>query len=141
MTSIILVDDNIWFRVRIRTLLDAQPDLNVVAEAAGGEEAFKLVDEFHPDILITDLEMPGQNGFRLIEQVHQRSPETRSIVLSSYGSKSYLKKAIQAGASGYLMKDPFWEDLVPAIRTVLKNGRYYSPSLDVQKSEFSDNGD
>ncbi len=141
MVNIVLADDNVWFRVRIRTLLDAQPDLNVVAEAINGDDALKLVAALRPDILITDLEMPRQNGFMLVGRVRRHSPGTKCIVLSSYGSKNYLKKAIDAGAHGYVMKDPFWENLLPAIRAVLDNGTYYSPLLDMRKSEFPDNGD
>ncbi len=141
MVSIVLADDNLWYRVRIRTLLDTQHDMNVVAEAANGDDALRLVDELRPDILITDLEMPGKNGFELLYLVRTCSPETKSIILSAYGSKGYLKKAIHAGARGYLTKDPLWENLLPAVRTVLQEGVYFSPLLESRASEFLDNGD
>lgn len=131
-----LVDDNVWFRVRVKMMLDTQPDLNVTAEASDGEEALRLFENFRPDILISDLEMPHKNGFQLLSQLCKQFPGTKCIVLSAYGSKNYLKRAVKAGARAYVLKDSCGEDLLPAIRTVMAEGTFFSAQLENLASEF-----
>ncbi len=129
MTSIVLADGLTVVREGIRALLQSQPDLNIVGEAASGREALKLVEEYRPDILITDLFMPGLDGLEVVRRVSEEFPETRSIVLSAHSEERYVLNALRRGALGYVDKSSHSADLVKAIDEVAQGRRYVIPPL------------
>lgn len=127
--SILLADDHPIVRQGMRRLLDAEPDLTVVGEAADGLETVQLVEKLKPDVLIVDMIMPGLNGLEVLRQVKKRSPSTYSIVLSMQSVDAYVVEALKSGASGYVLKDSGPSELVSAVRQVLQGQRFLSPKL------------
>jgi len=127
MVNIILVEDHNVVRQGLRSLLEKEPDFIVLAEAGNGLDALELVEQHQPDILVLDLMLPGLNGLEVTRQVIQRSPNTHVIILSMYADESYVLKALNNGASGYVLKESTASELTQAIRAVQNNGRYLSP--------------
>ena len=115
-TTVLLVDDHALVREGIRSYLDTQPDLNVIAEARGGEEAVRLASENAPDVVLMDLIMPGMDGVEATRRLAQTSPETRVIVLTSYHDDEYVLPAIRAGAFSYVLKEVGSRELADAVR-------------------------
>ncbi|MEE9202157.1 MAG: response regulator transcription factor [Dehalococcoidia bacterium] len=113
---IMLVEDHQIVREGLRRMLELEPDLKVVAEAASGDQALPLVTSLSPDIVLMDIKMPGTGGLELTRKLKELNPDCKVIVLTFYDN--YLQEAIQAGAVGYLLKDLHREELVQAIRTV-----------------------
>ncbi len=126
MTSILLADDYAPFRRLIRRLLEKEADLSIVGEAANGIDAVKLVTQLKPDILVTDLSMPGLNGIEVTRQARKASPQTLVVVLSSWDADSRAEAAKQAGAVDYILKDSADRRLVPAIRAALDSKRNHN---------------
>jgi len=126
MTSIVLADDHAALRRFIKRLLREEADFSVVGEASNGIDAVKLVAELKPDILITDLTMPGLDGIEVTRQVRKVWPPTLVIVLSFWDATRYGETAKQAGAVGYVVKDSAVTKLVPAIRTALDSKRNHN---------------
>jgi two-component system response regulator NreC len=118
-----------WSDKGIRALLEATPDLHVIAEVADGLQAVDVAEDQQPDILIVDMMMPGLNGLDVIKQVTRRSPNTRIIVLSMQTDETYVLGALKHGADGYVLKESSAEHLVTAIHTVLEGNRYLSEPL------------
>jgi two-component system NarL family response regulator len=116
--SILIADDHPIFRVGLRNLLDAQPDMKVVAEAADGATAIKAHAAHHPDVTLMDLRMPALDGTAAISAVRAADPRARIIVLTTYDGDEDVERAVRAGAQGYLLKDTFAEGLLDAIRDV-----------------------
>jgi two-component system response regulator NreC len=129
MTTIVLAEDHLILREGLRALLSAEPDLTVVGEAAEGIGVAALVERLHPDLLVVDLMMPGLGGLDVIDQVRQRAPRTRSIVLSMHADEAYVLAALRNGAAAYVLKNAGVEDLLQAIRAVLAGQIYLSPQL------------
>jgi DNA-binding NarL/FixJ family response regulator len=111
-----LVDDQQIVREGLRRMLELEPDLKVVAEAASENEAMPLATSLSPDIVLMDIKMPGSDGLELTRKLKELKPECKVIMLTFYDN--YLQGAIQAGAVGYLLKDLHREELVQAIRSV-----------------------
>jgi two-component system, NarL family, response regulator NreC len=126
---VLLVDDHTIVRQGVRALLSGVPDVWVVGEAASGEEALPLIDQLHPDVIIMDLEMPGAGGLSTIRQLAERDESPRILVLTMHPETEALVETLEAGASGYLMKDAAETDLVDAIRTVARNNVYVRPHV------------
>jgi DNA-binding NarL/FixJ family response regulator len=126
---VVLADDHQVVREGLRLLLEAQPDLCVVGEAADGLEAAELVERLKPDVLVVDLIMPGLGGLDVAREAKRRAPKTRIVLLSMHSSDSFVLQALKNGASAYVLKDSSAAELVQAIRTVLAGGRYLSPPL------------
>lgn len=118
-TTFVLADDHMTIRLLLRMLFDGEPDFQVLADAANGIEALQLVRTLRPDVLITDLQMPGQNGLELAARVIEESPVTRVIVLSNFTEEPYLERARALGVHGYIQKSCPVEQLFAAIRKVL----------------------
>lgn len=114
--SLLIVDDHKLVRWGVRTFLATQPEIEVVGEAAGGEEALRLVAELVPDVALVDLIMPGMDGIEVTRQIKAISPRTQVIVLTSYHEDEHIFPAIRAGALSYLLKDVGTEELADAIR-------------------------
>ena len=116
--TVLIADDHPIFRTGLRTLIDAQADMLVVAEASNGREAVALYARYRPDVTLMDLRMPDLDGPAAIKAVLKVHPGARIIVLTSYDGDDDVERAALAGAAGYLMKDTFVEGLLDAIRDV-----------------------
>ena len=121
---VLLAEDHFLPRFAVRTLLEREPDLEVVAEAETGWQAVELYQKERPDIVLTDLRMPEFDGFAAIAAIVRHDPRARILVLSHYESQEDVARAISAGASGYLPKDVDGRTLVEAIRSVASGLRY-----------------
>jgi len=122
VTSIFLADDHEINRRFIKRLLKEEEDLCVVGEAANGLDAARMVAELKPDILITDLSMPGLDGIEVTRQVRESSPQTKVIVLSMWDPLRYSEATKKAGAVAYIVKDSAINSLVPCIRAIDRQG-------------------
>lgn len=129
MTTIILADDHKIVRQGIRALLEYEPDFNIIGEAGSGIEALSLFESTVPDVLVTDLSMPGMNGIELANEIRKRKWPTKVIILSMYGDEPYIVRALASGVSGYVLKESGVDHTVSAIREALAGGRYLSPPL------------
>lgn len=127
-TKILLADDHALVRSGLRMMLDAQPDLEVVAEASDGAEAIARTQEGEIDLAIIDITMPRMTGLHVIEELHRRRPEMRTLVLSMHESEQYLYEALQAGASGYVVKTVADRDLISACRAVMRGEPFVYPA-------------
>ncbi len=128
-TTVLLVDDHHVVRQGLRALLEAEPDLSVVGEAADGLEVAKLVEHLKPNVLVLDLVMPSLNGLEVTRHVRQRFPETRVVILSMYANEAYVLQALKNGADGYVLKDATATELVQAVREAAAGRRYLSAPL------------
>lgn len=127
--TVLLVDDHPVVRQGIAALLSAHEDLEVVGQAGDGREALVLIRELKPHVVLMDLAMPLLNGVQVTRRVRQEMPETKVLVLTSYGHDEYLRQALEAGASGYLLKKTAAEELVKALHEVCAGRPYYSAAL------------
>lgn len=126
---VLIVDDHAILRSGLRMLLGAQSDMEVVGEAADGAEAARLVAELNPDVALLDLAMPGIGGLEALSMIKRIAPETRGLILSQYDDESYLRRALESGASGYVLKRAADTDLLSAIRAVARGEVYLHPML------------
>ncbi len=113
---VLLVDDHAVVRSGLSFFLSTTDDIEVVGEAADGEQALRLCAKLHPDVVVMDMLMPQMDGFTAIPQIRQRYPDIRVIALTSFLDGEFVQRALQAGASGYLLKDVQARDLADAIR-------------------------
>jgi len=112
-------------------LLDLEPDIEVVGNAHDGPTALRRVEELSPDVLLADIEMPLLTGLEVAAELHRRASPTRVIIVTTFARPGYLRRAMDAGVAGYLLKDRPVEDLVAAVRTVCSGGRAIDPTLAV----------
>jgi DNA-binding NarL/FixJ family response regulator len=126
---ILLVDDQALVRAGFEMILSAQPDLDVVAEAADGDAAIRLAREHRPDLVLMDIRMPGTDGLSATRAILAERPETRVLVLTTFDVDKYVYEAIEAGASGFLLKDVGRDDLVAAVRVVAAGDALLAPSV------------
>ena len=126
---ILLADDHELVRKGLRLLLERQPHLEVVGEAADGREAVRLAEELTPDLVIMDIAMPQLNGLDAAAQIVRREARTQVIFLSMHSDESYLARALNAGAKGYLLKDSAEADLLRAVDTVAQGRPFFSPAI------------
>lgn len=126
---IVVADDHRMLRQGLRSFIEAEPDLEVVGEAADGRAALELVDALRPDVLVLDISMPGTNGIRVMRELRQRSGAPRVLVLTAHGETTYVRQMLGAGAAGFVLKRSAAEDLVTAIRTVASGGTYLDPKV------------
>lgn len=129
MISVLIADDHELVRKGIVALLRAEAGLQVIGEAADGAEALRLVQQFRPDVMIADLEMPEIPGHELIPRVRRAVPATRVVVLSMHGSEAYVSQALRNGASGYVLKSAPSSDVVRAVQHVAAGKRFLSAPL------------
>jgi DNA-binding NarL/FixJ family response regulator len=127
--TIVLADDHPIVRQGLKAALDADPDCQVVGEAADGLETLALVERLKPSILIVDVMMPGLNGLEVTRRVTASSPHTRVIVLSMYADEAHVLEALKYGAVGYAVKDVDLPELIRGLREVAAGRRYLSPPL------------
>jgi NarL family two-component system response regulator LiaR len=126
---VLIADDHAVVRQGLRTFLDLQADIDVVGEAADGEEAVAVAAEHAPDVILLDLVMPRLDGIGALRRLREVAPAARVIVLTSFGEDERLFTALRAGASGYLLKDVEPAELVRSIRTVHGGGAPLSPAV------------
>jgi DNA-binding NarL/FixJ family response regulator len=136
MTDILLADDHPIVRQGLRALLESEPHFRLVGEAGDGIEAVRLAERLRPDVLITDMMMPGLNGLEVTRQVTKSVPKTRVIILSMYANDAYVFESLRNGASGYVLKDSQPSDLIEAVREVAAGRRYLSPPLSERALEL-----
>jgi DNA-binding NarL/FixJ family response regulator len=131
MIRVVLADDQALVRAGFRSLLDAQADIEVVGEAAGGEEAVRLATELTPDVALMDIRMPGMDGLEATRRIaaDSRLADVRVVILTTFGLDEYVFEAIRAGASGFLVKDTEPEELLQAVRVVAGGEALLSPSI------------
>ena len=128
-SRIFLVEDHPVMREGYVSLLNAEPDLEVVAEASSAEEGFDLATDTEYDVAIVDLSLPGVNGVELIKRLRSLDPDVKVLVVSAHDEALYAERALRAGARGYLMKHESARQFVTAVRTVLDGELYLSESL------------
>ncbi|MBS3762778.1 MAG: response regulator [Candidatus Brocadiia bacterium] len=126
---VLLADDHLIMREGLSSLVNEQADMQVVDTASDGREAVKLADEIMPDIIIMDVAMPHLNGVEATRKIRENSELVRVIALSMHEDREYVARMLEAGASGYLLKDCAFEELIEAIRTVLSGSTYLSPKI------------
>jgi DNA-binding NarL/FixJ family response regulator len=127
--SVLIADDHLVVRRGLRALLESEPGLTVVGEAADGREALELVSRLDPDVLVLDLVMPGMRGLEVLNRLAQREARTRVVVLSMHAGDAYVVEALRAGAIGYVVKDASASELVQAVRAAADNRRFLSSPL------------
>jgi len=126
---VLLADDHGIVRRGLKSLLESEPGLSIVAEAADGLEALRLCEEQAPDTLIVDIAMPKMNGIEVAARVQKLAHPPRVIILSMHADESYILRALAAGARAYLLKDATDEDLLPAIRSVAAGKPFFSGAV------------
>jgi two-component system response regulator DesR len=129
MIRVLLAEDQTMLRGALAALLGLEADLTVVAQAANGREAFKLIQQHKPDVLVTDIEMPERTGLELAGDLKQAESKVRVIILTTFARPGYLRRALDAGARGYLLKDRPASELAAAIRLVHAGLRAVDPAL------------
>jgi len=127
--TVLLVDDHPIVRQGLRNLLDSMPDFKVVGEAGDGLQALELIEKVQPQVLVIDVVMPGLSGLEVTQRVKRQWPAVKVIILSMQNNEAYVVSALKSGASGYILKDTGPEELVDAIRAVVKGERYLSKQL------------
>jgi two-component system, NarL family, response regulator NreC len=127
--SVLLADDNKLFREGLRSLIEEQPRMKVVAEATDGRTALQLAQTVSPDVVVMDISMPGMNGMEAARQIMCTAPGVKVLALSMHNDNRIVAEMLNAGASGYLLKDCAFEELIHAIYVVAEQGTYVSPKL------------
>jgi two-component system response regulator DesR len=128
---LVLAEDQAMVRGALAALLRLETDLDVVAEAGDGDAAWRAVNEHHPDLLVTDIEMPGLTGLDLALKLQESGLATRVVILTTFARAGYLRRALDAGVRGYLLKDAPSAQLAQALRQVQAGGRAIDPQLAV----------
>ena len=123
---ILIADDHLVVRIGLRSMIDTQPDMNVIAEAANGREAVALFRDHQPDVTLIDLRMPVMGGVEAVGVIHEEFPDARIIVLTTYDGDENIYRALQGGARAYLLKDIPREEFLDDIRAVYQ-GQYCIP--------------
>jgi DNA-binding NarL/FixJ family response regulator len=131
-TRTLLVDDHALVRAGLRTLLESIEGVSVVAEAGNGEEAVRLAAEHRPDLVVMDIAMPQLGGLDAAARIREALPDTRILILSMHASDEYVRRALRAGASGYLLKDAAAVELDLAVKAVVRGDTYLSPRVSTQ---------
>lgn len=126
---IILADDHGIVRAGLRTLLNAEPDFEVIGEAGDGVHAFQLAAELRPDLVLLDVNMPNNGGLETLQRLKEHFPMMHVLMLTVHEDEGLLRKAIRAGASGYVIKRAAESDLIDAIRAVYRGDMYIHPAM------------
>lgn len=129
MIRIIIAEDQRMLRGALGSLLDLEDDIEVVGQAANGEEALSLIEQLQPDICLIDIEMPLKSGLELAENLHTFNSDCKVVILTTFARPGYFERAVKAGVHGYLLKDGPSEELAEAIRNVMHGKREIAPAL------------
>src|SRR5215469_963479 len=126
---VLIADDHLVFRMGLRSLLNNERDITVAGEATTGAQAIQKFKELQPDVVVLDLRMPDGGGLRALAGMNELRAQAKVLVLSSYANEEEVYQALQAGASGYVLKDAGRDELVGAIRKVYEGGQWIQPCL------------
>jgi two-component system, NarL family, response regulator NreC len=126
---LVLADDHTLMRHGLRKILEERPEWEVIAEVGDGREAVKKCLALKPDVAVLDVAMPLLNGIDATQQIVRKVPETKVLVLSMYSDEAYVTRALQAGATGYMLKDSAGKDLLKGIASVAAGQAYFSPAI------------
>ena len=126
---ILLAEDQAMVRGALSALLGLESDIEVLGAAADGEAAWRELQRLRPDVLVTDIEMPGLSGLELAQRVQRHGLATKVVIVTTFARSGFLRRALDAGVSGYLLKDSPAEDLAEALRKVHRGGRAIDPQL------------
>jgi two-component system response regulator NreC len=126
---IMLAEDHLTVREGIKLLVNAQPDMEVIGEVGDGSAALKEVQKLHPDIIVMDISMPELNGLKATKKLKQVCPDVKVLTLTRHTDDAYLQQLIEAGASGYVLKQSAPSELIRAIRSIAEGNSYLDPSL------------
>lgn len=129
---VVIAEDQNMVLGALAALLETENDIEVVGQAHDGKEALKLTLQYKPDLLLTDIEMPEMTGLEVAAELKQRGSSSRIIILTTFARPGYLRRAMQSGASGYLLKDSPASALADAVRRVHSGGRVIAPELAVE---------
>jgi two-component system response regulator DesR len=129
MTRVLLAEDQAMVRGALAALLRLEGDIEVVAEAARGDEVVEAALKTHPDVALLDIEMPGMDGLSAARALHERLPSCRVVILTTFGRSGYLRRAMEGGVVGFLLKDAPASELAAAIRRVIEGERVVDPEL------------
>lgn len=127
--TILLADDHSMVRQGFRRILESQPDMEIVGEAANGREALQRAGELKPDVVVMDVAMPELNGIEATRRLSEVSPRTRVLALSMHKDAVYVREILRAGARGYLLKDAIDADLLAAVRAVARGDAFLAPAI------------
>lgn len=128
-TRVVLVDDHTILRTGLRMFFNSQEDMLVVGEAVCGEDALEKVQLYRPDVVILDISMPGMNGIEAIARIKQLNPDVGILMLTMHEAEEYLQQAMQAGASGYVLKKAADSELLEAVRAVARKEIFLHPAM------------
>lgn len=126
---VMIADDHELIREGLKQLLELDGDIEIVSEAGSGGECLERIKKVKPDVLLLDINMPGQNGIEVLQKIRDRNMNTRVLILTVHNEVEYLVKAVDIGVNGYLMKDSTSEELKKAIYAVMNNENYIQSSL------------
>lgn len=126
---VLLVDDHTVLRDGLKSLLNYETDIDVIGDASNGREAISAAETLKPDIVVTDISMPGLNGIESVRILRHNHPQLKIIILSMHASQEYVAQALQAGANGYVVKQADASEVLAAIRAVMSGGAYLSPTI------------
>ena len=129
---VVLAEDQAMVLGALAALLELEPDMEVVARAANGREALKLVEQHTPDVLVTDIEMPEKTGLEVAAALKVSRPGVRTVILTTFARPGYLRRAMDSGARGYLLKDRPAAELADAVRRVHRGMRVVDPGLAIE---------
>jgi DNA-binding NarL/FixJ family response regulator len=132
MWRVVLADDHQVVRTGVRSMLEADLPCQVVAEASTGDEAITLAQELQPELIVTDIAMPGISGLEVVRQVRQVAPNTRIVIFSMHADESYLREALRAGATAYVLKESPGSELVTSVQQAMAGHRFVSAALSDQ---------
>lgn len=135
---VVIAEDQAMVLGALAALLELEPDIRVIAQARDGKDGLAAVAEYTPDVLLTDIEMPGMTGLELAATVRERHPGVYVIILTTFARAGYLRRALDAGVTGYLLKDTPAGELADAIRRVRRGERVVAPELATQAWGESD---
>lgn len=129
MIRVLLAEDQAMVRGALSALLNLESDIEVLGSVPDGEAAWREVQRLKPDVLVTDIEMPGITGLELVQRIHRHELPIKSIIVTTFARPGFLRRALDAGVSGYLLKDAPAENLAEALRIVHRGGRSIDPQL------------
>jgi two-component system response regulator DesR len=129
MIRVLIAEDQSMVRGALAALLDLENDIEIVGQAGNGKDALDLTLQLHPDVLLTDIEMPGLTGLDLAAEIAERKLTTRVIIVTTFARAGFLRRALDSGAAGYLLKDSPAETLANAVRRVQLGERAVDPEL------------
>lgn len=140
MTTVVIVDDHPIVRAGMRAILDSARDINILGEGANGADALRLVDDFCPDVLVLDVQLPDLNGLEVTRQLREKSTATAVLILTVHNDPQTVFGLLESGAVGYVLKDEALETLVNAVRAAARGETWLSPAVASQVVRRAVNG-